>query len=159
MPDPTPVPPPNPPTPPAAPAGPTIQHWRRVRYRQEKSSARQNGADRHWRRGSRGVPRFLSEASQAAGLRHQLDNVVAVEIAGQGSTMVALTFTLNNTSEKILYVRNIQASIKTDNGRLPLPPTQSQRSISTGTSRPSPPSRTAPSRRCRQKPRFSPAKS
>ena len=30
--------------------------------------------------------------------------------------MVALTFTLNNTSEKILYVRSIQASLKPTTG-------------------------------------------
>ncbi|HYM77153.1 MAG TPA: hypothetical protein VE377_14365 [Candidatus Dormibacteraeota bacterium] len=45
-----------------------------------------------------------------------LDNVVAVEIPGQGSTMVALTFTVHNTSEKILYVHNLQSSIKTPKG-------------------------------------------
>jgi hypothetical protein len=45
-----------------------------------------------------------------------LDNVVAVEIPGQGSTMVALTFTIHNTSEKALYVRSLQSSIKTPNG-------------------------------------------
>jgi hypothetical protein len=42
-----------------------------------------------------------------------LDNVVPVEIQGQGSTMVALTFTLRNTSEKIFYVHEIQAKLKT----------------------------------------------
>jgi hypothetical protein len=45
-----------------------------------------------------------------------LDNVVAVEIPGQGSTMVALTFTVHNTSDKILYVHNIESSIKTPSG-------------------------------------------
>jgi len=42
-----------------------------------------------------------------------LDNVVPVEIQGQSSTMVALTFTLRNTSEKIFYVHEIQAKMKT----------------------------------------------
>ena len=42
-----------------------------------------------------------------------LDNVVPVEIQGQGSTMVALTFTLRNTSEKIFYVHEIEAKLKT----------------------------------------------
>jgi hypothetical protein len=45
-----------------------------------------------------------------------LDNVVAVDIPGQNSTMVALTFTLHNTSEKILYVHNVQSSIKAPGG-------------------------------------------
>jgi hypothetical protein len=42
-----------------------------------------------------------------------LDNVVPAEIQGQGSTMVALTFTLRNTSEKIFYVHEIEAKLKT----------------------------------------------
>jgi hypothetical protein len=45
-----------------------------------------------------------------------LDNVVAVEIPGQDSTMVALTFTLTNTSQKILYVHSLQGKIKTSSG-------------------------------------------
>jgi len=48
------------------------------------------------------IASFVKRAKpQAAG---SLDNVVAVEIAGQDSTMVALSFTLNNTSEKTLYI-------------------------------------------------------
>ena len=42
-----------------------------------------------------------------------LDNVVPAEIQGQGSTMVALTFTLRNTSQKIFYVHEIEAKLKT----------------------------------------------
>jgi hypothetical protein len=45
-----------------------------------------------------------------------LDNVVAVEIPGQNSTMAALTFTLRNTSETILYVRTLKGKIKTSSG-------------------------------------------
>jgi hypothetical protein len=45
-----------------------------------------------------------------------LDNIVAVEVPGQTTTMVAVTFTLNNTSDKIFYVRSIQSSIKTPSG-------------------------------------------
>jgi len=57
---------------------------------------------------------FLKRAKpQASGT---LDNVAAVDIAGQSSTMVALTFTLHNTSDKILYVHNIQSSIKVPSG-------------------------------------------
>src|ERR1700739_4738984 len=46
---------------------------------------------------------------QASG---SLDNVVAVEIPGQGSTMVALTFTLRNTSDKILSVHTLETTPK-----------------------------------------------
>jgi hypothetical protein len=42
-----------------------------------------------------------------------LDNVVPAEIQGQDSTMVALTFTLRNTSSKIFYVHEIEAKLKT----------------------------------------------
>jgi hypothetical protein len=42
-----------------------------------------------------------------------LDNVVPVDIQGQSSTMVALTFTLRNTSEKAFYVHEIEAKLKT----------------------------------------------
>ena len=53
---------------------------------------------------------FLKRAKpQASGT---LDNIVAVEIPGQNSTMVALTFTIHNTSDKVLYVRALQASVK-----------------------------------------------
>lgn len=45
-----------------------------------------------------------------------LDNIAAVEIPGQDSTMVALTFTLRNTSDKILYVHSLQGKIKTASG-------------------------------------------
>lgn len=57
------------------------------------------------------IASFLKRAKpQASG---SLDNVAAVEIPGQGSTMVALTFTVHNTSDKILYVHGIQGAIKT----------------------------------------------
>lgn len=57
---------------------------------------------------------FLKRAKpQASGT---LDNVVAVEIPGQNSTMVALTFTIHNTSDRILYVHNLQASLKAPAG-------------------------------------------
>jgi len=56
---------------------------------------------------------FKRAKPQAAG---SLDNVVAVEIPGQQSTMVALTFTLHNTSEKTLYVHSLQGSIKLSDG-------------------------------------------
>jgi hypothetical protein len=42
-----------------------------------------------------------------------LDTVVPAQIQGQTSTMVALTFTLRNTSAKIFYVHEIEAKLKT----------------------------------------------
>jgi hypothetical protein len=45
-----------------------------------------------------------------------LDNIAAEEIPGQDSTMAALTFTLRNTSDKILYVHSLQGQIKTASG-------------------------------------------
>jgi len=60
------------------------------------------------------VASFLKRAKPQAG--GSLDNVTAVEIPGQGSTMVALTFTLTNTSNKILYVHSLQGKIKTASG-------------------------------------------
>jgi hypothetical protein len=56
---------------------------------------------------------FKRAKPQAAG---SLDNIVAVEIPDQGQTMVALTFTLHNTSEKTLYVHSLQAKVKTLSG-------------------------------------------
>lgn len=54
---------------------------------------------------------FVKRAKpQASG---SLDNVVAVEIPGQTSTMVALSFTLHNTSDKMLYVHTLQGKVKT----------------------------------------------
>src|SRR5450755_1968948 len=46
------------------------------------------------------IASFLKRAKpQASG---SLDNVAAVELPGQTSTMVALTFTIRNTSDKVL---------------------------------------------------------
>jgi hypothetical protein len=60
------------------------------------------------------IASFLNRAKpQASGT---IDNVSAVEVTGQGSTMVALTFTLRNTSDKILYVRSLQSAIKLPGG-------------------------------------------
>jgi len=60
------------------------------------------------------IASFVKRAKpQASG---SLDNVAAVEIPGQNSTMVALTFTLTNTSDKILYVHSLHGRIKTSSG-------------------------------------------
>jgi len=61
-----------------------------------------------------GIAVFLARGKpQGSG---SLDNVVAVEIPGQGSTMVALTFTVRNTAEQVLYVHGIEGAIKTASG-------------------------------------------
>jgi hypothetical protein len=60
------------------------------------------------------IASFVKRAKPQAG--GTLDNVVAVEIPGQNSTMAALTFTIHNTSETILYVRTLQGKIKTSSG-------------------------------------------
>ncbi len=60
------------------------------------------------------IASFIKRAKPQAG--GSLDNVVAVEIPEQSSTMAALTFTLRNTSETTLYVRTLQAKIKTATG-------------------------------------------
>jgi len=61
-----------------------------------------------------GIASFLHRARpQASG---SLDNVAAAEISGQSATLVALTFTLRNTADKILYVHNIQGKINTASG-------------------------------------------
>jgi len=61
-----------------------------------------------------GIVSFLHRARpQASG---SLDNVAAAEISGQGATLVALTFTLRNTADKILYVHNIEGKLNTASG-------------------------------------------
>lgn len=60
------------------------------------------------------IASFLKRAKPQAG--GSLDNIVAVAIPDQTSTMVALTFTLHNTSEKTFYVRTIGGSLKTSSG-------------------------------------------
>lgn len=118
MPDQTPIPPPKPPAPPAppaVPAGPTIN------IGEEYGTAKKNLPPAKIVLIAIGavlvvvlIASFLKRAKpQASG---SLDNVAAVEIPGQSSTMVALTFTLRNTSDKILYVHNIQSSIKAPGG-------------------------------------------
>jgi len=60
------------------------------------------------------IASFVKRAKpQASG---SLDNVAAVEIPDQNSTMVALTFTLHNTSEKILYVHTLEGALQTPSG-------------------------------------------
>jgi len=110
MPDPTSVPP-TPPQPPAPPAGPTIN------IGEEYGTAKKNLPPAKIVLIAVGavlvivlIASFLKRAKpQASG---SLDNVAAVEIPDQNSTMVALTFTIRNTSEKMLYVRGLQSTLK-----------------------------------------------
>jgi len=60
------------------------------------------------------IASFLKRAQPQA--KGSLDNIAAADVPGQNSTMVALTFTLRNTSSKILYVRTLQGKIKTASG-------------------------------------------
>lgn len=115
MPDQTPSPSPKPPAVPAVPAGPTIN------IGEEYGTAKKNLPPAKIVLIAIGVvavvvlfASFLKRAKpQASG---SLDTVAAVSIPGQDSTMVALTFTLRNTSEKTLYVRSVQSSIKAPSG-------------------------------------------
>jgi hypothetical protein len=118
MPDQTPVPPPTPPAPagpPAVPAGPTIN------ISEEYGTAKKNLPPAKIVLIAIGVvalvvliASFLKRATpQASG---SLDNVAAVQIPDQSSTMVALTFTLHNTSDKTLYVHTLQGSLKSAGG-------------------------------------------
>jgi hypothetical protein len=121
MPDQTPTPPPTPvaphTAPPKAPAGPTIN------IGEEFGTAKRNLPPAKILLIAVGAllvvvifASFLKRAKPQAG--GSLDNVTAVDIPGQDSTMVALTFTLRNTSEKVLYVHNLQSSIKAPSGDL-----------------------------------------
>jgi hypothetical protein len=59
---------------------------------------------------------FLQRAKpQGAG---SLDSVTAVEIPGQNTVLVALTFTLRNTGEKPLWVHGIRGKLVTSGGEL-----------------------------------------
>jgi hypothetical protein len=118
MPDQTPAPPPQtptPPAPPAAPPGPTIN------IGEEYGTAKKNLPPAKIVLIAVGgvlvvvlIASFLKRAKpQASG---SLDNVVAVEVPGQTSTMVALTFTLHNTSDKALYVRMLEGRVSTASG-------------------------------------------
>ena len=60
------------------------------------------------------IASFLKRAKpQGSG---SLNNVVTVEVPGQNTTLVALTFTLHNGSDKALYVRELQSSMKAASG-------------------------------------------
>ena len=115
--DPSSAPPPTTPpaTPPPVPAGPTIN------IGEEYGTAKKNLPPAKIVLIAVGavlvvvlIASFLKRAKPQAG--GSLDNVVAVEIPGQTSTMVALTFTVHNTSSKSFYVRTLGGSLKPATG-------------------------------------------
>ena len=119
MPDQSPAPPPaNPPQtppPPAVPPGPTIN------IGEEYGTAKKNLPPAKVVLIAIAIvavvvviASFLKRAKpQGSG---SLDNVVAVDIPGQNSTMVALTFTLTNGSDKALYVQSLKGKAVTASG-------------------------------------------
>jgi len=61
-----------------------------------------------------GIFSFLQRARpQGAG---SLDNVTAVDLPGQNSVLVSLTFTLRNSGQKPLWVHNIEGKLVTSSG-------------------------------------------
>jgi len=113
--DQTPVPPPQTPAPPAPPAGPTIN------IGEEYGTAKKNLPPAKIVAIAIAavlvvvfIASFLKRAKPQGG--GSLDNVVAVEIPGQNATLAALTFTLQNSSDKALYVHSLQGSVKTASG-------------------------------------------
>jgi hypothetical protein len=57
---------------------------------------------------------FLQRAKPQGG--GSLDNVVAVDLPGQDSVLVALTFTLRNSGQKGLWVHDIKGKVVTGSG-------------------------------------------
>lgn len=61
-----------------------------------------------------GIASFFERAKpQGSG---SLDNVAAVDLTGQNSVLVALTFTLRNSGKKSLWVHNIEGKLVTSSG-------------------------------------------
>ena len=121
---PTPVPPaPSAPAPAAAPAAPNASAGPTINIAYEFGTAKRNLPPAKIVLIAIGavlvvvlIASFLKRAKpQAAG---SLDNVVSVDVPGQNATMVALTFTLRNTSDQMLVVRILRGKIKTASGEL-----------------------------------------
>ncbi len=111
----TPVKPTDGPTPPTPPSGPTIN------IADEFGTAKRNLPPAKMLLIAIGavlvvvlIASFVKRAKPQAG--GSLDNVAAVEIPNQTSTMVALTFTVRNTSDTMLYVHALQGKLKTTSG-------------------------------------------
>lgn len=102
-------------TPPAAPAGPTIN------IGEEYGTAKKNLPPAKILLIALGIVLVVviiasvvkRPKPQGAG---SLDNVVAVEVPGQTTTMAALTFTLRNTSDKAMYIQGLHGVVKTASG-------------------------------------------
>src|SRR6202051_891105 len=61
-----------------------------------------------------GIASFIQRAKpQGAG---SLDNIAAVDLAGQNSVLVALTFTLRNSGQRPLWVHNIEGKLVSSAG-------------------------------------------
>jgi len=63
-----------------------------------------------------GVVAFLQRAKPQG--NGSLDNVAAVDLPGQNASLVALTFTLRDSGEKSLWVRDIRGKLATSTGEL-----------------------------------------
>jgi hypothetical protein len=123
MPDQAPTPPPKPPTsqPAPVPVSPASQKGPTINIGEEYGTAKKNlPPAKIVLIAIAGVAVIVAIASflqrpkpQGAG---SLDNVTAAEIPGQNSTITTLTFTLRNTTDKILYVRSIRGEVKTSSG-------------------------------------------
>jgi len=61
-----------------------------------------------------GIASFFQRAKPQGG--GSLDNVVAVDLPGQNSVLVALTFTLRNSGQKSMWVHGIQGKLVTSSG-------------------------------------------
>jgi len=61
-----------------------------------------------------GIASFFQRAKPQGG--GSLDNVVAVDLPGQNSVLVALTFTLRNSGQKSMWVQGIEGKLVTSGG-------------------------------------------
>ncbi|MGA8622174.1 MAG: hypothetical protein WB660_27090 [Candidatus Sulfotelmatobacter sp.] len=124
MPDPTPNPAPNPqatPIPPAENTPPIAQRGPTIHIGDEFGTAKRNLPPvKILLMATAGVLIIVGIASffqrakpQGAG---SLDNVVAVDLPGQNSVLVALTFTLRNFGQKSLWVHGIEGKLLTASG-------------------------------------------
>jgi hypothetical protein len=124
MPDqpPNPAPPP-PPSAPATPAAPGLQRGPTINIADEFGTAKRNLPPvKPLLLTTAGILiivaifSFLQRAKpQGAG---SLDTVTAVEIPGQSASLVALTFTLQNSGAKSLWVHDIHGKLATSSGEL-----------------------------------------
>lgn len=111
----------DPATPPATPAPPTGQAGPTIHIGDEFGTAKRNLPPARILALATagilvlaGIASFIQRAKpQGAG---SLDNVVAVELPGQNSVLVALTFTLRNSGKKSLWVHNIEGKLVTSSG-------------------------------------------